>query len=262
MNCVISYTCTRSTNIAKLTCLFAFYEYCYWNYKNVLNIFLCCAFFAVGDGRLGFPDEAPYDAIHVGAAAPTLPKAVCTLCIWFNCCLYSLQWSDLNMCINSSWNSWNQVGDLFCLWARRVEAKFSSSMTVRAMALSSGKRWWVWFMSHWQTNTTSGQGMYHSIWDESDSERSDLYCTVAHHICFSSQWWALIAVWLPLQEMALVLWFSKPLVLREGLSSHLTCCLSTHSSGSFGFLTKNWSSNAAVDWNQCCHFWGVVPSHT
>lgn len=33
---------------------------------------------AVGDGRLGYPDEAPYDAIHVGAAAPTLPKAVCT----------------------------------------------------------------------------------------------------------------------------------------------------------------------------------------
>lgn len=170
------------------------------------------------------------------------------------------------MCINSSWNSWNQVGDLFCLWARRVEAKFSSSMTVRAMALSSGKRWWVWFMSHWQTNTTSGQGMYQSLWDESDSERSDLYClyylyclycyityllycTVAHHICFSSQWWALIAVWLPLQEMALVLWFSKPLVLREGLSSHLTCCLATHSSGSFGFLTKNWSSKAAVEIN-------------
>ncbi|KAJ8353591.1 hypothetical protein SKAU_G00211580 [Synaphobranchus kaupii] len=30
----------------------------------------------VGDGRLGFPDGAPYDAIHVGAAAPTLPKAL------------------------------------------------------------------------------------------------------------------------------------------------------------------------------------------
>ncbi|RWS27107.1 Protein-L-isoaspartate(D-aspartate) O-methyltransferase-like protein [Leptotrombidium deliense] len=26
-----------------------------------------------GDGRLGYPDEAPYDAIHVGAAAPELP---------------------------------------------------------------------------------------------------------------------------------------------------------------------------------------------
>ncbi|XP_076834088.1 l-isoaspartyl protein carboxyl methyltransferase, like isoform X2 [Brachyhypopomus gauderio] len=30
----------------------------------------------VGDGRLGFPDGAPYDAIHVGAAAPTVPKAL------------------------------------------------------------------------------------------------------------------------------------------------------------------------------------------
>uniref|UniRef100_A0A8C4ZCC3 Protein-L-isoaspartate(D-aspartate) O-methyltransferase n=1 Tax=Gadus morhua TaxID=8049 RepID=A0A8C4ZCC3_GADMO len=32
--------------------------------------------FVVGDGRLGHPDAAPYDAIHVGAAAPTLPKAL------------------------------------------------------------------------------------------------------------------------------------------------------------------------------------------
>ncbi|XP_027028169.2 l-isoaspartyl protein carboxyl methyltransferase, like [Tachysurus fulvidraco] len=30
----------------------------------------------VGDGRLGFPDGAPYDAIHVGAAAPTTPKVL------------------------------------------------------------------------------------------------------------------------------------------------------------------------------------------
>ncbi|XP_062862872.1 l-isoaspartyl protein carboxyl methyltransferase, like isoform X2 [Trichomycterus rosablanca] len=30
----------------------------------------------VGDGRYGFPDGAPYDAIHVGAAAPTIPKAL------------------------------------------------------------------------------------------------------------------------------------------------------------------------------------------
>ncbi|KAG7275450.1 hypothetical protein CRUP_033183 [Coryphaenoides rupestris] len=32
--------------------------------------------FVVGDGRLGYPDAAPYDAIHVGAAAPTLPQAL------------------------------------------------------------------------------------------------------------------------------------------------------------------------------------------
>lgn len=30
----------------------------------------------VGDGRQGHPEEAPYNAIHVGAAAPDLPNAV------------------------------------------------------------------------------------------------------------------------------------------------------------------------------------------
>ena len=30
----------------------------------------------VGDGRKGFPADAPYNAIHVGAAAPTLPQEV------------------------------------------------------------------------------------------------------------------------------------------------------------------------------------------
>lgn len=25
---------------------------------------------------MGYPDEAPYDAIHVGAAAPVVPQAV------------------------------------------------------------------------------------------------------------------------------------------------------------------------------------------
>lgn len=30
----------------------------------------------VGDGRQGFVADAPYNAIHVGAAAPTLPQAL------------------------------------------------------------------------------------------------------------------------------------------------------------------------------------------
>lgn len=30
----------------------------------------------MGDGRQGHSDEAPYNAIHVGAAAPTLPQAL------------------------------------------------------------------------------------------------------------------------------------------------------------------------------------------
>ena len=29
-----------------------------------------------GDGRQGYAPDGPYDAIHVGAAAPTLPQAV------------------------------------------------------------------------------------------------------------------------------------------------------------------------------------------
>ena len=29
-----------------------------------------------GDGRLGYADDAPYDAIHVGAAAAEIPQAV------------------------------------------------------------------------------------------------------------------------------------------------------------------------------------------
>lgn len=33
-------------------------------------------FFPVGDGRLGCPEHAPYDAIHVGAAARETPQLV------------------------------------------------------------------------------------------------------------------------------------------------------------------------------------------
>ncbi|XP_038660984.1 protein-L-isoaspartate(D-aspartate) O-methyltransferase isoform X2 [Scyliorhinus canicula] len=32
--------------------------------------------FLVGDGRQGYPEEAPFDAIHVGAAASTVPQAL------------------------------------------------------------------------------------------------------------------------------------------------------------------------------------------
>ena len=37
-----------------------------------------CLDSTVGDGRLGYPDKAPYDAIHVGAAAAVVPEAVST----------------------------------------------------------------------------------------------------------------------------------------------------------------------------------------
>lgn len=33
----------------------------------------------VGDGRAGYPPLAPYDAIHVGAAAPEIPQQVVIL---------------------------------------------------------------------------------------------------------------------------------------------------------------------------------------
>ena len=32
--------------------------------------------YVVGDGRQGWRDKAPYDAIHVGAAAASVPEAV------------------------------------------------------------------------------------------------------------------------------------------------------------------------------------------
>lgn len=43
-------------------------------YWPVLILYSC--FLLAGDGRLGYPSEGPYNAIHVGAAAPNLPQAV------------------------------------------------------------------------------------------------------------------------------------------------------------------------------------------
>lgn len=40
------------------------------------RVFRACFLCVVGDGRQGYPEEAPYDAIHVGAAAATVPKEV------------------------------------------------------------------------------------------------------------------------------------------------------------------------------------------
>ena len=41
----------------------------------------------VGDGRQGYAQNGPYHAIHVGAAAPTLPQAVSLI---FNVFCYAL----------------------------------------------------------------------------------------------------------------------------------------------------------------------------
>ena len=35
---------------------------------------MCLKMVVVTDGRLGWPECAPYDAIHVGAAAPEIPQ--------------------------------------------------------------------------------------------------------------------------------------------------------------------------------------------
>lgn len=52
------------------------YVICVFIYMSTFNKFNCIGFVLVGDGRLGYPEEAPYNAIHVGAAAPSLPKEV------------------------------------------------------------------------------------------------------------------------------------------------------------------------------------------
>lgn len=48
---------------------------------------------SVGDGRMGHSEEAPYDAIHVGAAAPTVPQAVSVFKSWWQMshCTHFLQ---------------------------------------------------------------------------------------------------------------------------------------------------------------------------
>lgn len=43
---------------------------------DTTQVFPGCFLSVVGDGRQGYPEEAPYDAIHVGAAAATVPKEV------------------------------------------------------------------------------------------------------------------------------------------------------------------------------------------
>jgi protein-L-isoaspartate O-methyltransferase len=46
-------------------------------YFAYINIFVFVAFvFVVGDGRQGYADDAPYDAIHVGAAVEAIEDAM------------------------------------------------------------------------------------------------------------------------------------------------------------------------------------------
>ena len=55
----------------------------------------------IGDGRQGYANDGPYDAIHVGAAAPTLPQPVMKL--------YSIRFSLFlikNISVGRSIGSW------------------------------------------------------------------------------------------------------------------------------------------------------------
>lgn len=59
---------------------------------------VCVSLLAVGDGRLGYPEGAPYDAIHVGAAAATVPKAVrTTASSYYVFLLYSICRNKVNL---------------------------------------------------------------------------------------------------------------------------------------------------------------------
>lgn len=44
---------------------------------------------------MGYAEEAPYDAIHVGAAAPVVPQAVSRLCVCVCVCFIQLNLSKL-----------------------------------------------------------------------------------------------------------------------------------------------------------------------
>jgi len=51
---------------------------------------------------MGHPEEAPYDAIHVGAAAPTVPQAVCVLRITNTLCTLNRNFNHPDIKILSS----------------------------------------------------------------------------------------------------------------------------------------------------------------
>lgn len=44
--------------------------------RGEIIIIISEIFISEGDGRLGFEEGGPYDAIHVGAASPSIPDAL------------------------------------------------------------------------------------------------------------------------------------------------------------------------------------------
>lgn len=57
------FVMTKTTNYIFTLCI-------YIKYKSYIICIL------VGDGRKGYSQDGPYNAIHVGAAAPSLPQSV------------------------------------------------------------------------------------------------------------------------------------------------------------------------------------------
>ena len=70
----------------------------------------------LGDGRLGYDADGPYDAIHVGAAAPSIPQAVSIMkygyvivlaSLWYTTCcsklkgLYAFLEKDVDVLLNN-----------------------------------------------------------------------------------------------------------------------------------------------------------------
>lgn len=67
---------------------------------NLFYFFLSC--YLVGDGRKGCPEHAPFNAIHVGAAAPVLPQDVC-LHSFFRIIFLSIFFHIANRSIKTWW---------------------------------------------------------------------------------------------------------------------------------------------------------------
>lgn len=93
----------------------------------------------VGDGRLGYAAEAPYNAIHVGAAADTLPQQVLQLknkymytiviCIMYIIFIIKLPITLSYISVDRSIDSWWTVSLSGCCYRRF--SKVSRSGTSR-----------------------------------------------------------------------------------------------------------------------------------
>lgn len=78
----------------------------YLSFFHIIKLFNCDCNCLVGDGRLGYPDRAPYNAIHVGAAAKELPQAVSEMLKLFSDVLGILERNILRFIVDRSISTW------------------------------------------------------------------------------------------------------------------------------------------------------------